>query len=444
MKPEQFQEEPWSLPSLGRPKATTHQYLQRLQELVNHSPEDYGYARKRWTGQLLKQQLATEFSIEVSDRHINRLLQQMGLSLRQRRQQAAVGNVRLSNANDSTKTKAVYSASTSICSEKQAGLDIVWASQEVADLRQVLATNSLLSTAIETVTDAIEITDSQAKYLYVNSAFEKVMGYARQEVIGRTPAALLRSGQHDEEFYREMFDTVCQGRVWQGLYTGRRKNGPLLNLDVTLSPILSETGTLTHIIAVKREIAQPQQTHKFLYSQAFYDHLTGLPNRILFQEQLTAALSNSQRHQRLLAVMFLNLDHFKQVNDRLGHAMGDPILQRITHRLKHYIRAGETLARWGENEFILLMPHLNHHKDAIQVARRILAALDTVLKVEGDCFHFSMNIGIAFYPQDGQDAETLLRNADTALYAAKAEGCNGFQCYCSSQKTGNSRITIVP
>jgi diguanylate cyclase (GGDEF)-like protein/PAS domain S-box-containing protein len=430
LKSEQLQAIARNLPSLGRSKVTTDEYLERLRELANNSPEDCGYPRKRWTGQLLKQHLIHELGIEVSDRHINRLLQQMGLSIRQRRQQAAKIEARYSTENCGTKTG--NPTSMPLLTGKHTELDIVCVSQEGTDLRQILATNTLLFTAIESVTDAVEITDSEARYVYVNSAFEKVTGYTQQEVIGKTPAALLRSGQHDEAFYQEMFNTVHQGQVWQGLYSSRRKDGPLLDLEVTLSPILNEMGKLTHIVAVKREIAKSQQINEILYYQAFHDYLTGLPNRVLFHDRLTSALNNIRRSQGLLAVMFLDVDRFKKVNDTLGHAIGDLILQQAATRIERCIRAGDTLSRWGGDEFVLLMPNLKRSEDAVQVAQRILAALNSVFEIEGHCFRLSISIGLAFYPQNGQDAETLLNNADAALYAAKESGRNCFQCCIAS------------
>lgn len=435
---EEFQEIIQSLPSLGRTRATTDKYLMRLQELANTDPKDYGYPRKQWTGKLLKQHLVYELGIEVSDRHINRLLQQMGLSIRQRRQQAAKTKARLDNNNCGTMTGE--QASISLSTEKRTGLDTVWASQGGTNMRHVLATNILLSTAIETVTDAVEITDSEARYLYVNSAFERVTGYTRQEAIGRTPAALLRSDRHDKSFYQDMFNTVRQGQVWQGLYTSRRKSGSPLDLEVTLSPILNETGKLTHIVAVKRELSKPQQTSESLYYHAFYDHLTGLPNRVLFQDRLTSALSNLRRNQCLLSAMFLDMDYFKGVNDTLGHAMGDRVLQQAATRIQRCIRAGETLSRWGGDEFVLLLPNLHRKDDAARVAQRILTAIGSVFEVGGHCFRLSISIGIAFSPQDGQDAETLLNNADAALYEAKESGRNCFQYYISSQTTFRSGI----
>jgi diguanylate cyclase (GGDEF)-like protein/PAS domain S-box-containing protein len=436
------QEITWNLPLLGRSKVTTDQYLGRLRELVNSIPEDYGYSRKQWTGQMLKHHLAHELGIEVSDRHINRLLQQMGLSIRQRRQQSAKVKAQLRNENSGI--AADNPNSTSLPTGERTGSDIVYASQGITDLRQVLATHTVLSTALENIADAVEITDSEARYLYVNSAFEKLTGYPRQDVIGKTPAVLLRSGRHDETFYQEMFNTVYQGQVWQGPYTSRRRSGPLLDLEVTLSPILNERGTLTHIVAVKRAVAESQQTKEVLYYRAFHDYLTGLPNRLLFQDRLTSAFNNVRRNQGLMAVMFLDLDRFKIVNDTLGHAIGDRILQKAANRIKRCIREGETLSRWGGDEFVLLMPNLNHSEDSVQVAQRILAALDSVFEVEGHCFRLSISIGIALYPQDGQDAETLLRNADAALYFAKEKGRNCLQYYVSSKKTGSNRITVVP
>lgn len=433
----------WDIPTLGRTTTVTEQYLERLRELVNDSPQSYGYPRMRWTGQLLKRHLARELEIEISDRHINRLLQQMGLSVRQRRQQAAKLNAQLNPENLGANTTPLVSSSITLPTERGSGLRIVEA-QDTTDLRQMLAANPLFSVAIEQVKDAVEITDCEARYLYVNSAFEKVTGYTRQEAIGKTPAALLRSGKHNEAFYRDMFHTVWQGQIWQGSYIGKHKNGPLLDLDVTLSPILNTEGKLTHIVAVKREITERQRIEASIYYQAFHDLLTGLPNRILFQDRLSSALANVRRTQSLLGVMFLDLDRFKSVNDTLGHVVGDRLLQEVASRMRNCLREGDTLSRWGGDEFTLLMPQINGFNEARLVAQRILAALEPVFEIEGHILHCSTSIGIAVYPQDGEDAETLLKNADVALYHAKENGCNCYQFYDSSNNTGNNRITVVP
>jgi diguanylate cyclase (GGDEF)-like protein len=241
-----------------------------------------------------------------------------------------------------------------------------------------------------------------------------------------------------------MLNTVWQGQVWQGSYIGKHKGGPLIDLDVTLSPILNPEGKLTHIVAVKREITEHQRLEASIYYKAFHDLLTGLPNRILFQDRLSSALANVRRTQSLLGVMFLDLDRFKIVNDTLGHAMGDRLLQEAANRMRNCLRAGDTLSRWGGDEFTLLMPQINGFSEARLVAQRIMAALQPVFEIEGHDLHCSTSIGIAVYPQDGEDAETLLKNADVALYHAKENGCNCYQFYDSSHNTGNNRITVVP
>lgn len=433
----------WNIPKLGRTTTVTEQYIQRLQELVNDSPKAYGYPRMGWTGQLLKNHLAYELDIEISDRHINRLLQQMGLSVRQRRQQAAKTNAQLSYGKFGTKTGNLVSSPITFPIDKSSGLRIVEA-QDNENFRQMLSANSLFSAAIEHVKDAVEITDCEARYLYVNSAFERVTGYTRQEVIGKTPAALLRSGKHDEAFYRDMLNTVWQGQVWQGSYIGKHKGGPLIDLDVTLSPILNPEGKLTHIVAVKREITEHQRLEASIYYQAFHDLLTGFPNRILFQDRLSSALANVRRTQSLLGVMFLDLDRFKIVNDTWGHAVGDRLLQEVADRMRNCLREGDTLSRWGGDEFTLLMPQIDRSNEAELVAQRILAALEPRFEIEGHDLQCSTSIGIALYPQDGEDAEILLKNADIALYYAKENGRNRYRFYDSSNNKGNSRITVVP
>jgi diguanylate cyclase (GGDEF)-like protein len=241
-----------------------------------------------------------------------------------------------------------------------------------------------------------------------------------------------------------MLNTVWQGQVWQGSYIGKHKGGPLIDLDVTLSPILNPEGKLTHIVAVKREITEHQRLEASIYYQAFHDLPTGLPNRILFQDRLSSALANVRRTQSLLGVMFLDLDRFKIVNDTWGHAVGDRLLQEVADRMRNCLREGDTLSRWGGDEFTLLMPQIDRSNEAELVAQRILAALEPRFEIEGHDLQCSTSIGIALYPQDGEDAEILLKNADIALYYAKENGRNRYRFYDSSNNNGNSRITVVP
>lgn len=192
-----------------------------------------------------------------------------------------------------------------------------------------------------------------------------------------------------------------------------------------------------------RDITQRKQAEEIIRYQAFHDQLTGLPNRMLFSDRLSVSLANARRNQGKLAVMFLDLDRFKTINDTLGHAVGDRLLQEVAQRLTNCLREVDTVARWGGDEFTLLLPQMSFREDAANIAGRILAALKPTFHIEQHPLHASSSIGIALYPCDGEDAETLLKNADAALYRAKERGRNNYQFYTGAMNEGASELLTL-
>lgn len=285
-----------------------------------------------------------------------------------------------------------------------------------------------LSRVMEQTADLIMVTDVEHRIEYVNPSFEKITGYSYAEVIGRKPA-ILSSGKHKPEFYQHLAETIRRGNSYSNIIINRRKDGSLFYEEMTITPIKDDNGTITHYVATGKDITDRMQDQERLQHMAHHDALTNLPNRNLFLDRLKQALSRARWHERLVAVMFLDLDRFKYINDTLGHNTGDQLLLQISNRLKQTIRDGDTIARFGGDEFALLLDDIQSDKDISALARKLLDALDEPFRINKHDFYITASIGISLAPNDGDDAETLLRNADVAMYRAKDLGKNNYQFY---------------
>ncbi|CAA7612547.1 conserved hypothetical protein [Magnetospirillum sp. LM-5] len=281
---------------------------------------------------------------------------------------------------------------------------------------------------IEASLDGIIICSPQGLIEFVNPSFTLLTGYAYDEVIGKNPS-LLKSGRHDETFYRAMWDTLAAEGVWQGEVWNRRKTGEIYPEWLTINVIRDEDGRITQYAAVFSDITERKRTEERIKNLAYFDVLTGLPNRRLFTDRLQIAIANAHRHDHQLAIMFLDLDLFKRINDSLGHGIGDRVLVETANRLSHCVREGDTVARLGGDEFVVLLPEIDHIEDAAKLAERIIAHVKMPFQVTDHELYVTTSIGIAVYPDDGTTAETLIKNADTAMYRAKDLGRNAFQLY---------------
>lgn len=288
-----------------------------------------------------------------------------------------------------------------------------------------------LSSAVEQASESVFITDCQGAIEYVNPAFERLTGYSSEEVIGKTPR-LLKSGEYDDRFYEELWDTILDGRSFSAEFTNRKKNGEIYYEEKILTPIKDHHGNLTHFVSTGRDISERKRSEKTIERLAYYDSLTDLPNRVLFTDRLNQALAQARRNSEALAVMFLDLDQFKLVNDTLGHAMGDELLRVAAKRLTGLMREGDTVARVGGDEFMVLLPSAAGPEDATNIADRILEVMRQSWQLGGHEFHLTASLGIAMYPSDGTDGIALLRNADTAMYHAKDEGRDNCQRFTTS------------
>lgn len=280
----------------------------------------------------------------------------------------------------------------------------------------------------ESAAEGVTITDTEGRILAVNASFTEITGYSREEVVGQNPR-ILKSGRHDETYYRNMWDSLRDAGHWRGEIWNRRKNGEIYPEWLTISAIRDELGHTTGYTALFTDITPLKRTQDALEYLAHHDPLTELPNRTLLHDRMEHALQRARRDGTQLAVLFLDLDRFKNVNDSLGHLVGDELLRAAAQRLAGQIRGADTLARVGGDEFIVLLEEETSAHSARTVAYKLLNQFETPMQVNGHQLTLTASIGISLFPQDGQNAETLLRHADVAMYKAKERGRNTYQFF---------------
>lgn len=290
------------------------------------------------------------------------------------------------------------------------------------------------TSAINAASDQVMITDRRGLIEFCNPAFEQETGYSAAEVVGKNPR-FLKSGKQDSAFYALMWNTILKGRTWHGELTNRRKDGSLYVTQMTITPVKNEAGDVERFVAVNRDITEKKLFEQRLDYLAHHDPLTGLPNRLLIGHKLKQSLARASRSGGKLAVLFLDLDGFKLVNDTLGHGTGDLLLTAAAERLKCCLREGDMLARMGGDEFIVALPDIGSAEDAVRSARRVLKAFSGAFDLEGHEAFITTSIGISLYPEHGGDVETLVKNADTAMYRAKELGRNGYYVYDQALNT---------
>lgn len=289
----------------------------------------------------------------------------------------------------------------------------------------------LAEQVIESSLEGIMVTDLNSTIISVNPAFTRLTGYRAQEVVGKTPA-VLSSGRHDKNFYQAMWQQVNQHGHWQGEVWNRRKNGEIYPEFLTITAIGNKDGEPTHYAALFSDITELKENEERIRQLAYYDALTGLPNRRLLEDRLSVATSHAQRHNQQLALLFIDLDRFKRINDSLGHDIGDQLLSSIAARLCTAVRPHDTIARMGGDEFVALLTDLNSPAQAVQIARRMLDLLQEPVNIQGHDLVVTTSIGISIFPTDGEDSISLLRNADAAMYRAKGSGRNAIQMYTAA------------
>ena len=271
--------------------------------------------------------------------------------------------------------------------------------------------------------DAVAITDADGVIVYVNPAFEVLTGYRKEEVLGRTHA-IVKAGVNEEKLYAQMWEVLQANATFRGQFMNRHKNGTHFYEDKIIRPFRNACGKTTHFIASGRDVSDRVQIMRRLEHFANYDGLTGLPNRNLFMDRLQQAQAHTFRSGEGFTLMLLDIDHFKTINDTFGHATGDAVLQTAASRLKQCLREEDTVARLGGDEFCLILEKSVLRRDVKKVLEKISALLSESLTVDGHNISIQASIGVAFYPEHGEDSHTLLKQADSAMYRVKANGGN--------------------
>ena len=293
----------------------------------------------------------------------------------------------------------------------------------------------LLANALSSIADAVFITDRDGRIVWANEAFSRLSGYATHEALGRSPA-MLKSGRQDAEFYRELWQTILAGSVWRGEVVERRKDGSLYAVDETITPLCDAAGNITYFVATLHDTTLRKKEGDRDHFLAYHDSLTGLPNRALFLRLLEQALAHCARSARRLAVLFIDLDHFKPVNDTLGHHLGDLLLATVAERLRASVRKSDVVARLAGDEFTVIQTDIVDVRPARALARTLVRALGRPFMLKGREVRVGASVGISIYPEDGTSPEELLQRADLAMYRAKEQGRNRYRFYEAQQGGG--------
>lgn len=286
----------------------------------------------------------------------------------------------------------------------------------------------LAGIALEHTSDGIMITDADNHIVYVNRAFSEVTGYSSEEAIGNTPG-LLNSGHHDAAFYQGMWSALREAGQWQGEIWDRRKNGEIFPERLSITAVRDGEGRVERYVAVFADIQALYRAEEKLQRLTHFDALTELPNRAQLSERLHQLVEVARGNNQLLAVMLLDLDGFKNLNDRYGHALGDRVLVAIAQRLKQVARSSDVVARLGGDEFALVLRGLPHMDEVERVAERILTLASAPCEIDGHRYQLSASLGITLFPFDSADPDTLLRHADQAMYQAKEGGRNRYHLF---------------
>lgn len=299
---------------------------------------------------------------------------------------------------------------------------------DVTERKRIEAERLKLSSAIEQTADVVMITDRNGVIEYVNPAFEQTTGYSRSEVLGKTPK-LLKSDKHDEAFAERLWETILSGHVFRDVFVNCKKNGQIFYEDKTITPLTDRNGEITHFIATGKDITEQMAAQERLRYLAQHDPLTEVPNRNLLMDRLNQALAQARGSDRAAAVLFLDLDRFKLINDTLGHDAGDQVLLAISQRLRKCVRKSDTVARLGGDEFALVLTNINQPQDITAIARGILEVFAHPIELSDREVFITASMGISVYPYNSEDGESLLQQAHIAACQAKENGRNNFQFF---------------
>ena len=290
-------------------------------------------------------------------------------------------------------------------------------------------TNGLWAATLDAASEGMLVTDHRGNIILVNRAYTEITGYRADEVIGMNPR-VLRSGRHDEAFYDAMWSALRRDGRWQGEIWNKRRDGEIYPSWLSISSIKDTSGRITNFLGIFADISVIKQAQQQLAYLAHHDPLTGLPNRLMLMERLEHAIELARRAKSQFALMFIDLDDFKKINDSLGHDAGDALLRAVAGRMRDAVRAADTVARLGGDEFVVLLENIKGESEALCVAEKMLESVKASASMQG--LSTSASIGIATFPGDGTDVAALMRNADSAMYRSKQAGRNRATAYHAS------------
>lgn len=332
-----------------------------------------------------------------------------------------------SSTNTVLGTFAIYRREPSLPDQQETALIESAANLVGIAIERVRAEEELhLASSIYTnISEAVLVTDANHKIVAFNPAFTKMTGYTLDDIRGKDPF-LLHSDRHDEDFFATMWIEITQHGVWQGEIWNRRKDGEIFLTWLTINAIRNDKGEIQRYISIGSDISHKVRSDELIWRQANYDFLTNLPNRYMFQDRLELEVRKSLRQNSLLALLFIDLDHFKDVNDTLGHSVGDQLLIKAAERISSCVRSSDTVARMGGDEFTVILPQLKNTIDAEKTAAQIISVLAQPYSINGETIYAQASVGITFCPNDTTEIDLLVRHADQAMYASKASGRNRF------------------
>ncbi len=269
--------------------------------------------------------------------------------------------------------------------------------------------------------EIVLVTDKRGVIEYVNAMFEQVTGYSRDEAVGQT-VGIIGSGYHGSQFFENLWSTLLDGHEFRAVFVNRRKGGETFHEEKMIRPFLGTDGKITHFVSTGRDISEHVQSVERLTYLANHDSLTDLPNRNLFHDRLQQAITRASRRAAQFRLLYLDLDHFKEVNDRHGHAAGDRLLQMAAGTLKQSVRKEDTVARLGGDEFAVILEEILSDSDTERILHKLSESLKNTTSTAGFDIPISASIGVCIFPQDGQEKDVLMTHADRAMYRAKASG----------------------
>ena len=390
----------------------------------------YGYQQQEMTGQSFTMVFPEETRASVLERHRQFLDKGGNLG----------GEWTVKQRDGETLT--VWSESVPFVREGERACRLVYV-LDISDRKKSQQRMQIAETVYDCIHEAILVCDAEDNIIACNPAFTRLTGYEYEEVVGRN-ARFLRVPRNTGTAYREMRQSLQKTGHWTGEVWDKRKNGEKYLKELIISAVQDETGKVLSIVAIISDITERKKSADVIWRQANYDAVTGLPNRHMFHDRLEQAARRTQRDQQKMALILIDLDHFKEVNDTLGHSAGDTLLNEVATRIQKHVRAADTIARLGGDEFAVVLGGITFPSGAEKVASTLREALGQPFFIDGEVVFISASIGIAIYPDDSESLEVLFKNADQAMYAAKENGRNSFRYFTPAlQQAAQSRRSLI-